>query len=281
MKKITLFLSALLAVGIAPIAANAAPDQDLKAFRAYYQERFPDTPFKEFANGNYALGLTTEDKRDQWLAQEDFPPYEGELEKGKKLFETPFANGKTYASCFKNGGKNIRQFYPYFDPASKQVKTLEQEINECRVQNGEKPLKWKKGAIAQISAYMAYTSRGEPVSVKIDDSAESLAAYERGKQHFYGKRGQLNMSCADCHMYNSGNNIRADLLSAALGQPTGFPVFRGKWGNLGTMHRRFGGCNKQVRAKPFKAQSDEYKALEYFLNYMSNGLAVNAPSYRQ
>jgi sulfur-oxidizing protein SoxA len=281
MKKITLFLSALLAVGIAPIAANATPDQDLKAFRAYYQERFPDTPFKEFANGNYALGLTTEDKRDQWLAQEDFPPYEGELEKGKKLFETPFANGKTYASCFKNGGKNIRQFYPYFDPASKQVKTLEQEINECRVQNGEKPLKWKKGAIAQISAYMAYTSRGEPVSVKIDDSAESLAAYERGKQHFYGKRGQLNMSCADCHMYNSGNNIRADLLSAALGQPTGFPVFRGKWGNLGTMHRRFGGCNKQVRAKPFKAQSDEYKALEYFLNYMSNGLAVNAPSYRQ
>ena len=281
MKKITLFLTGLLAVGIAPIAANATPDKDLKAFRAYYQERFPDTPFKEFANGNYALGLTTEDKRDQWLAQEDFPPYEGALEKGKELFETPFANGKTYASCFKNGGKNIRQFYPYFDPKSKQVKTLEQEINECRVQNGEKPLKWKKGAIAQISAYMAYTSRGEPISVKIDDSAESLAAYERGKQHFYGKRGQLNMSCADCHMYNSGNNIRADLLSAALGQPTGFPVFRGKWGNLGTMHRRFGGCNKQVRAKDFKAQSDEYKALEYFLNYMSNGLAVNAPSYRQ
>jgi len=281
MKKITLFLSALMAVGIAPIAANATPEEDLKAFRAYYQERFSDTPFKEFANGNYALGLTTEDKRDQWLAQEDFPPYEGALDKGKELFETPFANGKTYASCFKNGGKNIRQFYPYFDPESKQVKTLEQEINECRKQNGEKPLKWKKGQIAQISAYMAYTSRGEPISVKIDDSPEALAAYERGKQHFYGKRGQLNMSCADCHMYNSGNNIRADLLSAAIGQPTGFPVFRGKWGNLGTMHRRFGGCNKQVRAKPYKAQSDEYKALEYFLNYMSNGLAVNAPSYRQ
>ncbi len=281
MKKIALLAVALFSVGILPVAVNATPEEDLKAFRAYFKQRFPDTPFKEFANGNYAIGLTTQDKRDQWIEQEEFPPYEDALAEGKELFETPFANGKTYASCFKNGGMNIRQYYPYFDPESKKVKTLEQEINECRVNNGEKPLKWKKGDIAKISAYMASTSRGQPLSVKIDPSAESMAAYDMGKQQFYGKRGQLNMSCADCHMYNSGMNIRADLLSAELGHPTGFPVFRGKWGNLGTLHRRFGGCNKQVRAKPFKAQSDEYRALEYFVTYMSNGQPVNAPSYRQ
>ncbi|RMG59396.1 MAG: sulfur oxidation c-type cytochrome SoxA, partial [Gammaproteobacteria bacterium] len=198
-----------------------------------------------------------------------------------QLFNTPFKNGKTYASCFKNGGKGIRQYYPYYDPKTKQVKTLEQEINECRVKNGEKPLKWKKGALAQISAYMAYTSRGKPLSVKVPNDPDALAWYERGKHHYYAKRGQLNMACADCHMYNSGNRIRANLLSPSLGHPTGFPVYRAKWGNLGTLHRRFGGCNKQVRAKPFKAQSDEYKALEYFLTYMSNGLPVNAPSYRE
>ncbi len=281
MKKIALLATAILTVGIAPIAAQATPEDDLKAFRAYFKKRFPNTPFKEFANGAYAPGIGPEDKREQWLEAEEFPPYEIALDKGKTLFNTPFKNGKTYASCFKNGGKGIRQYYPYYDPKTKQVKTLEQEINECRVKNGEKPLKWKKGALAQISAYMAYTSRGKPLSVKVPNDPDALAWYERGKHHYYAKRGQLNMACADCHMYNSGNRIRANVLSPSLGHPTGFPVYRAKWGNLGTLHRRFGGCNKQVRAKPFKAQSDEYKALEYFLTYMSNGLPVNAPSYRE
>jgi sulfur-oxidizing protein SoxA len=96
------------------------------------------------------------------------------------------------------------------------------------------------------------------------------------------------MACADCHYYYSGNKIRADILSPALGHTTGFPVYRNKWAGksksgdgMGTMHRRYGGCNKQVRAKPFKAQSDEYKALEYFHTYMSNGLEINGPSQRK
>ena len=54
-----------------------------------------------------------------------------------------------------------------------------------------------------------------------------------------------------------------------------FPVYRSKWGNLGTLHRRYAGCNKQVRAKPFKAQSTEYANLEYFHTFMSNDLTIN------
>ena len=158
---------------------------------------------------------------------------------------------------------------------------LEQEINECREKNGEKPLKYKKGAIADLSAYMTYTSRGNTINVKVPNNPTALEWYERGKQHFYAKRGQLNMACADCHVYNAGNRIRADLLSPALGHASHFPVYRSKWGGLGTMHRRYGGCNKQVRAKPFKAQSDEYRALEYFHTYMSNGLKVNGPGARK
>ena len=91
----------------------------------------------------------------------------------------------------------------------------------------------------------------------------------------------MNMSCADCHVHNSGNKIRADILSPALGHATHFPVYRSKWGGLGTMHRRYGGCNKQVRAKPYKAQSDEYRALEYFHTFMSNGLEANGPGARK
>ena len=48
-----------------------------------------------------------------------------------------------------------------------------------------------------------------------------------------------------------------------------------------TLHERFAGCLNRVRAKPFKAQQDEYKNLEYFLTYMSNGLEINGPGSRK
>ncbi len=277
MKKIiaTLSLATLLAL---PYVATATPQQDLKEFQSYYMERFPDTPFEDFANGVYSIDAAS---REQWEDIEEFAPYELNISNGEELFNKPFANGKTYASCFDNDGIGIRQNYPFFDTDRGEVITLELAINECRTANAEKPLKWKKGAIANISAYMASTSRGNVFDIKIPDDPRALAAYERGKKHFYTKRGQLNMACADCHKFYAGNMVRADLLSPALGHLTHFPVYRSKWGGLGTAHRRYGGCNKQVRAKPFPAQSEEYRALEYFHTYMSNGLAVNGPGARK
>lgn len=278
MRKIALTASLVALLAGLPVAVQASPSEDLKSFREYFMKRFPGVPLNEYQNGVYAINA---DARKSWEAIEEFPPYEDELAKGEQLFNTPFANGKTYSSCFKNGGKGIRQNYPYFDAKSGKVKTLEAEINECRVNNGEKPLGWKKGAIAEISAYMASTSNGKKISISVPNDPRAVAAYERGKKHFYDKRGQLNLSCANCHQDNAGNRIRGDILSPALGHPSHFPVYRLKWGSLGTMHRRFGGCNEQVRAKAFAAQSEEYAALEYFLNYMSNGIEVNAPSSRK
>ena len=128
---------------------------------------------------------------------------------------------------------------------------------------------------------MHYTTRGKPISVVIPDDPRALAAYEKGKAFFYAKRGQLNMSCADCHINNAGNKIRADILSPALGQVSHFPAYRSKWGDLGTIQRRYVGCNEQVRAKPYEPQSEEYRDLEYFHSYMSNGLEINGPGSRK
>jgi sulfur-oxidizing protein SoxA len=278
MKKLLTIAATLGLISAAPVAVQASPQQDLKEFRAYFAERFPDVPFKEYVNGVYAIDQAS---REQWESIEEFPPYELNIDNGKKAFNTPFKNGKTYASCFRNDGVGIKQDYPYYDTATGKVVTLEAAINDCRVKNGEEPLKWDKGEIADISAYMAYTSRGNKVNVVIPNDEGAMGAYERGKNHFYGKRGQLNMSCADCHQWNAGNRIRADLLSPALGHTTHFPVYRSKWGGLGTIHRRYGGCNKQVRAKPFDSQSDEYRALELFHTYMSNGLVMNGPGARK
>ncbi|MCW9013227.1 MAG: sulfur oxidation c-type cytochrome SoxA [Gammaproteobacteria bacterium] len=285
MKKIAVIASAFCML-LTPLVSSAAnPAQDLKDFRKHYTEMFPEIPLHDFVNGVYSVD---KDSREQWEAFEEFPPYETYVEKGEELFNKPFKNGKTYASCFPKAEQGIKQNYPYFDKNRGEVVTLELAINECREANGEKPLKYKKGAIAHLSAYIAYKSRGKKGNVKIDSSPESMQWYARGKKHFYAKRGQLNMSCADCHYHNPGKKIRADILSPALGHTSHFPVFRNKWSQssksgdgMGTLQRRYGGCNSQVRAKPFKAQSKEYRALEYFHTYMSNGLTMNGPGIRK
>jgi sulfur-oxidizing protein SoxA len=278
MKKNILIIMPGIILASALSLAQAGPEEDRQAFVKYFIERFPDTAYEDFVNGIYSIDPPS---REQWKDIEEFPPYELALDAGKELFETPFANGKTYADCFASGGIGIRQNYPHFDSERGEVVTLELAINECREANGEKPLPYKKGDIAAISAYMAFTSRGNKLAIQIPDDPKALAAYESGKQFYYTKRGQLNFSCFDCHGGGSGLYVRADKLSPALGHPSHFPVYRSDWNELGTLHRRFGGCNEQVRAKAFPAQSPEYRNLEYFLTYMSNGLEVNGPGARK
>lgn len=277
MKKLLLITAAMCTLSTAPLVSQAGPEEDLKIFRGYYMERFPDVPLDEFANGVYAIHKIS---RDNWEAIEEFPPYEPFIEEGEEMFNTPFKNGKTYASCFRNGGIGVKGDYPYYDEKKGKVVTLEQAINECRTKNGEKPLKYKKGPINSIGAYMAYTTRGQKINIKTPSTPGAIAAYESGKKFFYARRGQLNLSCAHCHIDNAGNQIRSNILSPAIGHPSHWPAYRAKWGTVGTLQRRFTGCNKQVRAKPMKAQGPEYSNLEYFLTYMSNGVPWNGPGSR-
>jgi sulfur-oxidizing protein SoxA len=275
-KSIYAVMAGLMISLICPLASASTPSEDLAAFQQFYIDRFPDTRKEDFVDGIYSIDPVSKETFD---SIEEFPPYEIDVDKGRDMYNKPFANGSGYADCFDEPG--VRHLYPQFDSKSGKIITLEGAINTCRKAAGEKSLKYKKGAMAAMTAYMAYESRGKIFDIQVPGDPRALAQYNRGKKHFYMKRGQLNLACADCHMYYAGNNIRADRLSPALGHLTHFPVYRAKWGGLGTPHRRFGGCNKQVRAKPFKAQSDEYKALEYFLTYMSNGLEANGPATRK
>lgn len=276
MKKLIASTVVALSFVAAPLAVQATPADDLKAFQDYFKKRFPDTAFADFQNGVYSIDAPS---REQWESIEEFPPYEINIEKGQALWDKEFANGKNFASCFGDDVSKIKAKYPHFDKTSGRVITLESDLNACLEANGEKKLKWKRGGIANLSAYVAYEGRGNTIKVDIPD--EAVSAYEAGKKHFYQKRGQLNLACADCHVYNAGNRIRADILSPALGHPSHFPVYRSKWGGMGTLHRRYGGCNQQVRAKAFKAQSDVYRNLEFFQTYMSNGLEWNGPGARK
>ncbi|SIS62250.1 sulfur oxidation c-type cytochrome SoxA [Neptunomonas antarctica] len=258
---------------------TVSPEADRIALQNFYKKRFPNTELQDYVNGIYAVDA---DSRTQWEDIEAFPPYEFDVEEGERLFNIAFANGKGYADCFENGGIGIRQNFPYWNKEEGTVKTLEQEINECRESNGEKALKWGKGPIAQISAYMAWTSRGKVFDISIPDGdKKALAAYLDGKKFFYSKRGQLNLSCANCHVQGSNIRIRADLASPALGHTSHFPVFRSKWGELGTLHRRYKGCHQDSRSNPLDMQSETFRNLEFFQTYMSNGLVVNGPGSRK
>lgn len=264
---------------VAGANAVAGPEEDRQAMVAYYTDRFPEVPLQEFANGLYAFD---EDAREQWIEIEDFPPYEIAIEDGQLLFETPFANGNSYADCFENNGIGVRQQYPHFDSDLGEVMTLELAINRCREANDEKPLPFLTGDLAAISAYMSYTSRGNIIDVQVpQDNAAAMAAYEAGKQYFYTRRGQLNFACISCHLQSAGLMLRADRLSTTLGQATHWPVYRAKWGEIGTLHNRIAECNSQVFSKPLEGQSIEYRNLEYFLTYMSNGLELNGPATRR
>jgi sulfur-oxidizing protein SoxA len=279
LKKITTIAAGLgLCLGSAVTVNAGVVEDDVERFQHFYTKTFPNTPKDDFVNGVYSIDSVG---RENWEAIEEFPPYEPFIEDGETMWNTPFANGKGYADCFPDGPAQ-RKNYPHWDKERKMVVTLPLAINECREANGEKPLKYKKGAIATLLAYMAYESRDQVIDVKVpEDDPDALAAYEAGKKFWFTRRGQLNFACAHCHASFPGRNIRAEVLSPAFGHASHWPVYRSKWGEMGTLHRRFTGCNKQVRAKPFKAQGEEYRNLEYFLTAMSNGLKFNGPGARK
>lgn len=282
------YLSILLAasVSLGTSAAMADNNKDARDLADYFSKKFPGVTTDTLVNGSYALdeGLYL-----QWENIEEFPPYEDLVAKGEEFYNTPFKNGKSFASCFGDDPSAVKAKYPHWDSNAGKVVTLEGDINKCLKDNGEQELKWKTGMIAYVSGYLSMQARGQTINVVVPDDAKAKAAYEMGKKHFYTKRGQLNLSCADCHVYQAGMYVRADLLSPVVGQVSHFPVWRKKWelasgdkgDGFGTLHRRYGGCNKQVRAKPFKAQSEEYNNLEFFHTSMSNGLEYNGPAYRK
>jgi sulfur-oxidizing protein SoxA len=270
----------VLAVAAPPFAfAAETPDPvaDAKAFQKFFTQKFPKLKPEDFVNGPYSMN---EDMHKQWEKKEQFPPYEFSLEAGKEMFTKPFSNGKSYADCFANGGIGVRQNYPIFDAKEGKVVTLELALNRCREANGEAPLSYVKDDMAALTAYMAFTSRGKPFDIKIPNDPRALEAYENGKRYFYTRRGQLNFSCASCHVQNPGERIRAEILAPALGILNAMPIYRSEWSGMGTTSRRFTTCNSQIRGVPLEPQADEYRDLEYYLSYVSNGLPISGPGAR-
>ncbi len=260
-------------------AGYADPLTDQQQIRKIYQQRFPELSFQQYADGVYAIDAIA---RESWQAIEEFPPYEPAIERGQKAFDKTFPNGGHYSDCLPLNGIGIAQAYPRWDKRKKRVVTLAKAINDCRTDYGYPPLPYGQGKLADILSFLVYTSQDKTIKIKNPaKNRRALAAYTQGKAFFYQRRGQLNFSCATCHIQNAGKRIRSEWLSPSLGHTSHWPTYRLKWGEMHTLHRRFIECSKQILAPTFKPQSIEYSNLEYFLSFISNGIKINGPSVRK
>ncbi|MDE4133326.1 sulfur oxidation c-type cytochrome SoxA [Phaeobacter sp. QD34_3] len=190
------------------------------------------------------------------------------------------SEGKSCASCHddvETSMKGVRAVYPKWNEQAGELRTMAMQINDCREnQMGAKKWKYTGGDMAAMEALISVQSRGMPVNVAIDGPVQAI--WEKGKEMYYTRTGQLELSCANCHEDSYGMMIRADHLSQ--GQINGFPTYRLKNAKLNTVHARFKGCVRDTRAETYKPGSDDFIALELYVASRGNGLSVEGPSVR-
>jgi len=188
-------------------------------------------------------------------------------------------NGESCAGCHEGPEtlRGLRAELPRWNAEKGEVYTAEMYVNDCVTERmGLEAWGWNSQGMRNMTALIASVSRGLPINVATDGPAAEM--WEKGKEIYYTRFGQLELACANCHEDNYGMMIRADHLSQ--GQTNGFPVYRLKQANLVSVQNRFRGCVRDTRAHTFDIGSDEFIALELYVASRGNGLMVEGPSVR-
>lgn len=190
--------------------------------------------------------------------------------------------GKSCASCHNDAAetmKGIGANYPKWDPDAKKPVNIELQIDKCRVENmGAEAYKFDAPDQVALTSYIKNQSLGMPVKLDLEQG-DMQSWWDKGKELYYTRTGQLNFSCSSCHEGATGKYIRADHLSQ--GQANGFPTYRFNTAGMVSLHNRFRGCIRDTRAEMPKAFSDELMALEVYVTWRGTGLSVETPAVRQ
>ena len=226
-------------------------------------------------------GWTFRSPETQQLQLDDFDnPAMLFVDQARETWSTEIGSeGQSCASCHDEPEslRGVRAVYPKWDEEKGKVQTLTMQVNECLTERmGAEAWNWDGDDMKNMTALISSVSRGMPMNVAIDGPAQST--WEKGKEIYYTRYGQLELACANCHEDNYDNYIRADHLSQ--GQTNGFPVYRLKQAALVSQHNRFRGCIRDTRAETFPIGSDEFVALELYVASRGNGLSVEAPAVR-
>ncbi|NKB76400.1 MAG: sulfur oxidation c-type cytochrome SoxA [Gammaproteobacteria bacterium] len=273
------FLSLLMSLPSLATPEIGEIEEEIKQFQKFFLDRFPTVQLQAYQNGVNALPQYAHRLRN-WELHVSTPNHLDEIERMQQRWQQPFIDGATFTQCFSD--KPAGNQYPYFNGTS--IRTIVSDINDCLSLHGERTIDPNHPEMAKLVAFYKSRANGQPMSVDYS-SPEMREAYQKGRQYYWTRRGQLNFSCASCHVQNAGNQLRSDVIGAAMGQTTGFPVYRTTWAfqgqPWGTVHRRYASCNVMAGAAPLPPQSEEYVALQVYQAIMNTGIPLNVPGRRQ
>ncbi len=191
------------------------------------------------------------------------------------------AEGRSCASCHGDAERSMRGIaarYPRHDAERGGLINLELRINDERTRRMKaSPFPYDSEEMLALSAYVAYQSRGDAMTVDIDGPSRPF--FEQGFAFYTKRRGQMDFACAQCHDALVGSKLRGDVISQ--GQINGFPVYRLTWRAMSSRHQMFAWCNTSIRAEPYEYGSEEYLSLELYLAWRGRGLPIEAPAVRR
>lgn len=203
------------------------------------------------------------------------------VDRGFELFSSGNSRKQSCSSCHGNDGEEfigIADSYPKLDKKNGELINIEGRINLCRSRYlSQAPLQYEDDDLLALTAFVISKSRGETINREWDSRLSEH--WDAGHEYFYTRRGQMNLSCSQCHDENWGKRMRGDTISQ--GHSNGFPTYRFEWQTLGSLHRRFRDCDLGVRAEPHEGGSLIYTQLELYLQTRSNGLTIESPSVRR
>jgi L-cysteine S-thiosulfotransferase len=169
------------------------------------------------------------------------------VERGAELFRAaPAAGAPSCSACHAEPAmRGVAAHYPAFDAKAARVIDLDDRIDACRVdRQRQTPLPRGSEDLIALTAFVANASRGLPLHVQVTGSAQ--ASFERGRAFYYSRRGQMNLSCANCHEQNYGKHLLTETISQGHGNA--YPAYRLEWQAAGSLQRRLRACLFGIRA---------------------------------
>jgi sulfur-oxidizing protein SoxA len=264
----------LLAVAL-PVPAWAGAESVRTDIAGRLREMHPALAPAEFASGSAAFD---EARRAEAERNRPAPGAAEAIEAGRRIWTRKFASGRSLAGCFPNGGRRIAAAYPQYDRNLKRIVTLETAVNQCLKAHGQ-PL-FDAGdpeTMGVVLAYLRSLSDGQKLAVRVP-SAQAEDRFEEGRRLYFTRTGQQNYSCASCHLHHAGRYFAGTAIPAPIGAAAQWPHLRD--GRAVTLQMRIRECLDRMGASPFPVGSDELAHLDYFLSYLSNGLAIRPNAWR-
>lgn len=190
------------------------------------------------------------------------------------------AAARACADCHgdaRDSMQGVAARHPAFDAQAGRPLNLEQRINACRTGRQQAAsLAYEGREMLALTAYVARQSRG--LAVAPDADARSAPFREAGRAAFHLRRGQLNLSCAQCHDDNWGKSLAGAAIPQ--GHPTGYPIYRLEWQGVGSLQRRLRNCLVGIRAEAWPYGAPEYVDLELYLMWRARGMKLETPAVR-